>query len=190
MRFISKYFLAAMLLASALMLHSCLEDLGGDSAGTEINITFDQGPKAGQTISLLSNNSGDDLQFYLSQNKTKVFCQPLVENNSTNLATSSSINWAFEGSPGAGNFQAIFFSNSSAAVAGDIDLSYTNGEYINCTIPKGAIINISEYGDVGARVIGTMSFTGVMDYEVNGVTQRLNSGVQIEFKIKRGKDVN
>ena len=190
MTFHSKFYPFILILACSIFLNSCLEDLGGDPEGTEINITFDQGPKAGQTISLLSNNSGDDLQFYLSQNKTKVFCQPLVENNSTNLATSSSINWAFEGSPGAGNFQAIFFSNSSAAVAGDIDLSYTNGEYINCTIPKGAIINISEYGDVGARVIGTMSFTGVMDYEVNGVTQRLNSGVQIEFKIKRGKHVN
>lgn len=171
------------------VIQSCIEDLPLEDKKTEISIRFETGPLAGQTFLTHTGEIQDeDLRFYPAKNATRVFCQPLIEESNNRLSSSSSINWGWEGVPSTGQFQAIFFNDPGEGVAGDIDLSFTNGDYINASIPKNASIQIDEYGLPGERVTGYINFSAFTDYKYQGIKGQQIVSVSVEFKIVRSPD--
>jgi hypothetical protein len=179
----------AISLMCFLFFQACTEDPLLDEKKSEISIRFETGPLAGQTF--LTNTGqiqDEDLRYYPTKNATRVFCQPLIEEDSNRLNSSSSINWAWEGVPSTGQQGAIFFNDPSEAVAGDIDLSFTNGDYINASIPKNASIQIESYGLPGEHVTGFINFSAFTDYKYQGIKGQQVVSVLVEFKIVRSPD--
>ncbi len=176
-------------IGSLVLFQSCLEDPALEETVTEITIRFETGPLAGQSFETTTGQIQDeDLRYYPARNATRVFCQPLVETGNNRLSSSSSVNWGWEGVPSSGMHNAIFFNDPNEGVAGDVDLSFTNGDYINASIPKNAGIQIDQYGLAGERVSGVMSFSAFTDYKYQGNKGQQVVAVTIEFKIVRSPD--
>lgn len=189
-KFQLKHFGLSLLICSLIfMIHACTEDPLFNQEKSELTVYFLSGDLAGEEFKL---NTGDnplnDLQFFPSKNSTRVYCQPLIDLQSNRLSSSSSINWAWEGIPSTGSFPVIFFNDPSENIAGNLDFSFTNGDFILCNIPKGALCNIDSYGITNEKVEGSLTFSGLTDFQYNGIRKQQQSSIRIEFKIIRTAD--
>ncbi|MDQ3142776.1 MAG: hypothetical protein M3Q56_11080 [Bacteroidota bacterium] len=174
-----------------LMLNSCEVDNSGTGfAGpSEINLRMNGGPYSGENFALQSTNFQDDLNFKIGNNLTRVFVEPLEERSNNRLVATSSINLAWSGSAIPGTYSAIFITDPLFTIAGSLVLQFQNGDELLSNIPKGALITISEYGEIGEAVVGQLTFTNQLDFMFNNRPGRVNNiDFVIDFKLKRGEN--
>lgn len=181
-------FLRCGLILGVITMQSCIDDPNLGNAKTAISIQFDKGPYANQTLEFVTNNSSDELQFHVGKNTTRVFCQPLKSVDERGMNNSSSINFAWQGANVSGNFTASNFATPSSAFAGDIELNYSDGEFLSASIPKGVLLTISSYLEVGELVSGSTSFSTDLSYEKGGNSNVVTTNCELTFKIIRGVD--
>ncbi|MEP7195639.1 MAG: hypothetical protein ABI851_03920 [Saprospiraceae bacterium] len=168
--------------------NSCIVDPLLDEVKTEITIVFSAGPYAGQELKFESKNTSDDLNFYFNNNVTRVYCKPLISVDGRAMNSSSSINFAWQGSPGSGDFSAVNFVDVSSVTAGDIELSYADGELLSCSIPKSALLKIDAYLEPNNLVSGTTTFSSILNYDKNGSSNVYQSQCTLTFNFLRGAD--
>lgn len=175
---------------SLLFIPSCLEDLGNDSVVTEIIVSFESGPYAGQTFQFTSSQANDVLNYYTSSNRTRVFCSSLESSDGRSLNVNSSINFAWTGNPQTGTFLSLNFGSPGLPNSGDIDIDFQDGELFTANIPANMDVVISAYGAVDEAVEGQMSFNTTLYREKSGQSSSISTRCNMTFSIKRGADKN
>lgn len=185
--------LSIVLILYTLTFYSCLQDdlFPGDvfNGPSEFNIEFLSGTFTGSTYHVISNSIVPDHNYLVSQSIQKILSKPLQEKSQNNLSTKSFINWAWQGDTTTGQFTAIFATDPNISKSGDLQLSFTNGDELVSSIPKGALIEIESFGGPEGAIQGTISYTSIMDYRLNNNNNREQASVFISFKIKRGPNI-
>ncbi|MBK8449917.1 MAG: hypothetical protein IPL42_07775 [Saprospiraceae bacterium] len=165
-------------------------DPNGNFTGpSEITIVITSGTFSGKTYNLISNSSGDDHNFIISNSINKILCEPIQIIDSNNLSEESFINWAWVSDSIKGTYDAIFATDPSVYKSGDIQLHFRNLDELNTYIPKGTQIIIEEFGGLTGAIIGQFGFSAPLDYRLNGINRRENASFEIHFKIKRGENI-
>ncbi len=155
---------------------------------SEYTIEFQSGTFAGQTYKVISKSPINDHEYLVSKFIQKVLSKPLQQKDTNTLSTKSFINWAWQGDTIPGQFSAIFATDPSISKSGDLQLSFSNGDEIISSIPKGAAIEVISFGGPQGAIEGSISYTSNLDYRSNNISNREIAGVFISFKIKRGPD--
>ncbi|MFN8280703.1 MAG: hypothetical protein U0V49_10510 [Saprospiraceae bacterium] len=169
---------------------SCVTDPLSGGGATEIRLSFNAGPYAGQTLVFTTDNAETDLRYYKVDQKTRVFCQPLHSSDGRNMQASSSINFAWLGTAGSGVFTTVNFQDPKSLNCGTIDLSYSDGEFLVMYWPSGDQLTIDEFNEPGNVVVGHNLLNGELLHEKNGQTKAYSCTCDVSFKIHRGADGN
>jgi hypothetical protein len=182
--------ISVLLIFYALTLYSCLQDdlFSEDifAGPSEFKIEFQSGTFSGKTYDIISKSPISDHEFLVAQSIQKILSKPLQEKTQNTLSTKSFINWAWQGDTTTGQFAAIFATDPNISKSGDLQLSFTNGDELVSSIPKGALIEIESFGGPQGAIQGNISYTSTLDYRINNISNREQASLYISFKIKRG----
>lgn len=178
------------LILVCIKLESCTIDPLNNTEPGSVSISFQGGPYDGKQLILKTNNEEDDLQFYISKNSSRLYCQPLLSSDNRTLNSKSSLNFAWMGGTQPGSFNLINFLNPSSNTAGNLELEYLDGEYLSIGIPKNTLLDVTEYNGVGEKIVGLCNFQEQLIHELNGVSKVYNVQCFIEFSLQRGADKN
>ncbi|MCC6816912.1 MAG: hypothetical protein IT267_10910 [Saprospiraceae bacterium] len=168
--------------------NSCVADQYNDKNYSNLSISFNSGPFAGKDIKLNILNSVEVLNYYSLKNTTRVFCTKLEGEAGRNYKPQSSVNFAWIGNPEVGEYLLSNFNNSGSLNSGDIELDYTDGEYLSANIPAQVKVSVFRYDQIDLRVEGEMNFSTNLYHETALGSKTYSTMCTLKFSLFRGVD--
>ncbi|HRI01170.1 MAG TPA: hypothetical protein PK006_08975 [Saprospiraceae bacterium] len=186
-----KNYLLFILFAISFLISGCESTDPGPSVQgpSEYTITMDKGFLANQSIVLTNTASNDDVHFLSSFGITHIKSESLEEKSNNRLDKKFTfIDFGWTGGTTTGTKEAVSATNELAPSAGDITLTFLNGdELIVNGIPKGSPVTVSNYNAIGEDITGELNFITRIDYSHSGQLKFADQcKIKLAFKLKRG----